>query len=73
MQVAGNVFECHVSDARTPAQIQATQLAQILSHQLNTVVRDLGAAGQAESGQVGQTVHHVDHAMVGDLPAGVQP
>jgi len=72
VQVAGNVLQGHVGDARAPGEVEAAQLPQVLSHQLHAIICHLGAAREAEDTQVGQAVDHVDHAVVGDLPAGVE-
>lgn len=73
MQVAGNVLQSHVRDPRAPRQVQASELAQVLSDQLNTIICDLGAARETERSQVWQAMDHVYHTMVGDLPARVKP
>lgn len=73
MQVAGNVLQSHVRDPRAPRQVQAAELAQVLSDQLNTIICDLGAARETERSQVWQAMDHVYHTMVGDLPARVKP
>lgn len=73
MQVTGNVLQGHVSDPRTPGQVQTAELTQVLSDQFHAVVSDLGAAREAEGSQIGKAVHHVYHAVISDLPAGVKP
>lgn len=73
MQVTGDVLQGHIGDPRAPGQVEAAELTQVLSNQLHTIIRDLGAAREAQGGQVGEAVHHVDHAVIGDLPAGVKP
>lgn len=72
MQVTGDVFQGHVGDPRAPGQVQTAQLTQVLCHQFYTIISDLGAAREAEGGQVWKAVHHVDNTVIGDLPAGVK-
>ncbi len=61
------------SSPGTPRYVERPQLPQVLSDELDAVIRHLGAPGQRQHGQVGQGVHDVDDAVVGDLPAGLQP
>ena len=56
-EVAGDVLQGGVRDPRAPAQVEADQLPQVLSNQLDTVVRDLAAAGERENGQIWQGVN----------------
>lgn len=57
VEVAGNVLERGVRDARTPGQIEGAQLLQVLGDQLDTVVGHLAAAGQRQHGEVGQRMN----------------
>ena len=51
-QVAGDVLQGGVSDPRTPGEIQADQLPQVLGDQLDAVISDLAAARQGQNGQI---------------------
>ena len=56
-QVAGDVLQGGVSDPRTPGEIQAYQLPQVLGDQLDAVISDLAAARQGQNGQIWQRVN----------------
>lgn len=73
MKVAGDVLQGHVSDPWAPGQVKAPELTQVLSNKFHTIISDLGAAREAEGSQVGKAVHHVDHTVIGNFPAGVKP
>lgn len=69
MQVTSNVLQSHVGDPGTPGQVKAAELTQVLSNQLYTIISNLGAAREAQGSQIGKAVYHVDHTMIGNLPA----
>ena len=57
VEVAGDVLEGCVRDPRTPGQVEASQLLQVFSDELDTVVCHLAATAEAEHCQVGKWVN----------------
>jgi hypothetical protein len=53
VEITGNVFQGRIRDPWTPGDVQGAELAQVLSYEFDTVIRNLGAAGQRQDGQVG--------------------
>ena len=56
-EVAGDVLQGGVSDPRTPGEVQAHQLPEVLRDQFDTVISDLTAAGEGENSEVWERVH----------------
>lgn len=48
VEVAGDVLERVVGDARAPAEVEAAQARQVLGQQLHALVRHLAAPAQRE-------------------------
>ena len=56
-EITGDVLQSSVSDPGTPGEVQTDQLPQVLSNQLDTVVRHFAAARQRENCQIWQRVN----------------
>lgn len=56
VEITCDVLERSVGDARTPRQVQTSQLPQVLGDQFHAVVCDLTATGEAQHREVRQRV-----------------